>query len=139
MMQNARLSPPLEDISKVFQSKLRSIKLVYKQVVIHHNTTASAERYEQHQQIANSNKPWQNQYQQTNTTYQTSKQGKDKQALCHKSLMHLIHTYILFLFIICLHLCVFYWCVYSLCVLTPDITIITNIHVFYIHLTCLFI
>ena len=112
--KNARLTSFRRHIKSI--SIKTSIKLASKQVVMHHNTTTTTttERYKQHQQIANSNKLWQKQYQQTNTTYQTSKQGKHEQALHHKS--HSFNTH--FLLILCVHLCVFYWCAYSLCMHT---------------------
>ena len=131
--KNARLTSFRRHIKSI--SIKTSIKLASKQVVMHHNTTTTTERYKQHQQIANSNKLWQKQYQQTNTTYQTSKQGKHEQALNHKS--HSFNAHIFSSNPLCALVCS--TGVHTACVCTPGISIITNIHVFCFHHLCLFI
>ena len=135
MLQNARLTSFRRHIKSI--SIKTSIKLASKQVVMYHNTTTTTtERYKQHQQIANSNKLWQKQYQQTNTTYQTSKQGKHEQALNHKS--HSFNAHIFSSNPLCALVCVLLVCI-QLVYAHQGISIITNIHVFCFHHLCLFI
>ena len=130
--KNARLTSFRRHIKSI--SIKTSIKLASKQVVMHHNTTTTTttERYKQHQQIANSNKLWQKQYQQTNTTYQTSKQGKHEQALNHKS--HSFNAHIFSSNPLCALVCVLLVCIQL--VYAHQVSVLSLIYMYSVFIIC---